>query len=112
MTRDMNQTIYDVGQRIRQIRMEKGMSQTDLALAMDTTKNVISKWELGDRVIRLDNLYRLSDVLEVSPSSFIQDTEAQQKEEINIHNEIDSLPAEQKQFVLRTIRTLLKGLQC
>ena len=112
MARDMNKTIYDVGQRIRQIRMEKGMSQTDLALAMDTDKSAVSKWELGTQILRLDTLYKISDILEVSPSSFMQDMEPQQKEEININNEIDSLSAEQKQFVLRTIRTLLKGLQC
>ena len=112
MAREFDQQIYDVGQRIRQIRIEKGMSQTDLALAMDTDKSAVSKWELGTQILRLDTLYKISDILEVSPSSFIQDMEPQQKEEININNEIDSLPAEQKQFVLRTIRTLLKGLQC
>ena len=112
MAREFDQQIYDVGQRIRQIRIEKGMSQTDLALAMDTDKSAVSKWELGTQILRLDTLYKISDILEVSLSSFIQDMEPQQKEEININNEIDSLPAEQKQFVLRTIRTLLKGLQC
>ena len=47
MAREFDQQIYDVGQRIRQIRIEKGMSQTDLALAMDTDKSAVSKWELG-----------------------------------------------------------------
>ena len=110
MARDIDQRIYNVGQRIRQIRMEKGMSQTDLALAMDTTKNVISKWELGYRVIRLDSLYKLSDILEVPLSSMIQNMELHKKETTNLCDEIDCLPVEQKQFVLFTIRTLLKGL--
>ena len=86
------------------------MSQTDLALAMNTTKNVISKWKLGYRVIRLDSLYKLSDILEVSLSSLIQDLRAGEGEVSNLCNEIECLPAEQKQFVLRTIRTLLRGM--
>ena len=110
MARDIDQRIYNVGQRIRQIRMEKGMSQTDLALAMDTTKNVISKWELGCKVMRLDSLYNLSDTLEVSPHLFLQDIE-KPEDEINLNREIESLNEEQKQFILRTVRTLLKGLQ-
>ena len=110
MAREFDQRIYEVGQRIRQIRIEKGMSQTDLALAMDTTKNVISKWELGYRVIRLDSLYKLSDILEVPLSAMIQNMELYKKETFNLCDEIDCLPVEQKQFVLFTIRTLLKGL--
>ena len=43
MAREFSKTIYDIGQRIRQVRLEKDMSQTDLALAMDTSRNVISK---------------------------------------------------------------------
>ena len=111
MAREFDQRIYEVGQRIRQIRIEKGMSQTDLALAMDSDKSVVSKWELGNKALRLDTLYRLSDILEVTPVSIIQDMDPLQKEEVNLQNEISSLPIEQKQFILRTIRTLLNGLK-
>ena len=111
MAREFDERIYEVGQRIRQIRIEKGMSQTDLALAMDSDKSVVSKWELGNKALRLDTPYRLSDILEVTPVSIIQDMDPLQKEEVNLQNEIGSLPIEQKQFILRTIRTLLNGLK-
>ena len=102
----------DIARKLTYLRTQKGCSQEDIADELGVSRQTISKWELGTQILRLDTLYKISDILEVSPSSFIQDMEPQQKEEININNEIDSLPAEQKQFVLRTIRTLLKGLQC
>ena len=72
MAREFSKTIYDIGQRIRQVRLEKDMSQTDLALAMDTSRNVISRWETGENAIRLDSLLRLSEELQVSPVSLIR----------------------------------------
>ena len=60
MVSDFNRRIYDFGQNIRSIRQDRGLSQTDLALAMDTTKTVISRWETGERVIKLDSLLRLA----------------------------------------------------
>ena len=86
MAREFSKTIYDIGQRIRQVRLEKDMSQTDLALAMDTSRNVISRWETGENAIRLDSLLRLSEEL--------------------LFGQIQELEPAQKAFVLQAMRTI------
>ena len=71
MARKYDKRLYDIGQQIRTIRMEKGLSQTDLAIAVDTSRNVISKWESGEAAIRMDSLLRLCDELKIPPATVI-----------------------------------------
>lgn len=111
MAREFSKTIYDIGQRIRQVRLEKDMSQTDLALAMDTSRNVISRWETGENAIRLDSLLRLSEELQVSPVSLIRTNVDDASEEELLFGQIQELEPAQKAFMLQAMRTMIRGLQ-
>ncbi|MBR0341653.1 MAG: helix-turn-helix transcriptional regulator [Oscillospiraceae bacterium] len=112
MAEKFNQRMYDIGQNIRRLRREAGMSQTDLALAMDTSKNAISRWESGERILKLDSLLRLSDVLGVASSEILktQDDPAYDEWE-TIRQDIDKLPENDKNYILRTVRLLLCGMR-
>lgn len=53
-----------LGLRIAQLRSQSGMSQAELAAALNTTQSVISRYESADYSgYRLDTLHRLADAL-------------------------------------------------
>jgi len=54
-----------VGQRIKQRRVELGLSQDDLARALNTTWEQVIKYESADNPITCGRLYELSRVLGV-----------------------------------------------
>lgn len=110
MATEFNRRIYNFGQNIRKIRQQRGLSQTDLALAMDTTKTVISRWETGERVIKLDSLLRLADVLEVSPSTLFCAPEVEDDGLVELISELNRVPEKEKNFIFRAVRSLIRGV--
>ncbi len=53
-------------ERVRELRMEKGLSRKELAEKLGTLQRNISYWELGQRECGFDMLIKISDVLDVS----------------------------------------------
>lgn len=58
------------GQKLRYIRKTKGLSQEQLGERLQTTKQVISRYESGSRLPKIDFVSKLGNVLNV-PFSFI-----------------------------------------
>lgn len=58
------------GDRLRQIRTKKGISQEALAEAAELHRTYVSSVERGERNISLVNISRLADALEVSIRDF------------------------------------------
>ena len=52
-------TDMTLGQNICRLRTERGLSQGDLADALDVSRQSISKWETGASVPELDKLRNL-----------------------------------------------------
>ncbi len=59
-----------VGNKIEQSRLEKKLTQTQLADLLDTTKQTISRYEKGDRKANQDVLFALSDLFEKTIDDF------------------------------------------
>lgn len=57
--------MISVGERIRQLRTEKGMTQEQLAAALNTTKAAISRYELSQRELRFSQAQAIADALDV-----------------------------------------------
>lgn len=53
-----------IGKRIKELRIEKGLSQQDLGQAIGVTKVSICGYENGSRIPNLEKLVKLADVLE------------------------------------------------
>jgi ribosome-binding protein aMBF1 (putative translation factor) len=60
-----------VGQRIRALRTERGMTQEALALLSGVTRNVLIDVELGRRSLLFERLFDLADALGVSAATLL-----------------------------------------
>ncbi len=54
------------GERVKEYRIEKGVSQMDLASSIGVSKGIISLWENGLREPTLSNLIALADYFDLS----------------------------------------------
>jgi transcriptional regulator with XRE-family HTH domain len=59
-----------VGSRIRLRRVEREMSQNDLAEALGVTYQMVQKYENGANRVRASRLQAIADALSTSPSYF------------------------------------------
>ncbi len=62
-----------LGKRIRELRMERGWRQIDLAVHAELSKTHICDLETGKREIGLDALERIAGALDTKPSDLLKD---------------------------------------
>ncbi|MBR0461775.1 MAG: helix-turn-helix transcriptional regulator [Erysipelotrichaceae bacterium] len=55
-----------VGEKISQFRKDKNLSQDDLADRMYVSRQLVSKWENGMGVPKIDHIIDLCEILDVS----------------------------------------------
>jgi ribosome-binding protein aMBF1 (putative translation factor) len=60
------------GERVRELRKQKGLSQEALALACNLDRTYIGGVERGERNISLINIYGIATALEVPPSALLE----------------------------------------
>lgn len=109
MAVQFDQNLYNVGQRIREIRIRKGISQTELALTMGTTKTAVSYWENGERALRLDNFFKLARALDVPAAMFLKEEDEKFMEEDSLFQAVSGLPKEEKTLILQAVRMMVVG---
>lgn len=66
-----------VGQKIRQIRKSRHLTQADLASRIGVTQSDLSRMENGEYKVGLDTLFRILQVFELSMSNFFEEPAAQ-----------------------------------
>lgn len=55
-----------IGKRVRELRIEKGMSQQELGNAIGVTKVSVCGYENGSRIPNLEKLIKLAEILETT----------------------------------------------
>ena len=76
MNKDIHPVDRLVGQRVRLLRVSRGMSQSTLAAALDLTFQQVQKYEKGTNRISASKLYEIAKVLNVSLASLFEDAGA------------------------------------
>ena len=62
-----------LGQRIQQLRTERGMSQEELGEHLGTTRQTVSKWELDKAFPELSRIVLMSKLFAVTTDSILVD---------------------------------------
>ena len=63
----------EFGNRLYELRKQKGLSQEELASCLDVTRQTVSKWELGDSTPDMDKLVLLGELFEISLDELVLD---------------------------------------
>jgi len=67
-----------VGQKIRQIRKSRHLTQSDVAARIGITQSDLSRMENGEYKVGLDTLFRILQVFELSMSQFFNEPAAEE----------------------------------
>jgi transcriptional regulator with XRE-family HTH domain len=62
------------GQRLRELRQLRGLSQEELAAEAGLDRTYISSCERGKRNVSLENIYRLAAALDVEPHELLKES--------------------------------------
>lgn len=54
------------GERLKEIRTEKHLKQSDIAALLNVSGNTVHAWETDKQELSMSTLLKLSDILEVS----------------------------------------------
>jgi transcriptional regulator with XRE-family HTH domain len=76
-----------IGQNIKAYRLIKGITQVDLAISMNVTRQAVSKWERDEAMPDTENLVQLSKALGVSVDALLnRNQEAKEQDGIVLLN--------------------------
>lgn len=93
--------MVNFGNKLRTLRTEAGMTQTELAKRLNITKSVVSYYELHERTPSPDVLIRIADIFHVTTDYLLG---IEHKKLIDVSD----LSEEDMRFLLITIETLRK----
>ncbi len=104
-----------VGEKIKTLRKQLGMTQTELGEKLGVQKNAVSKWETG----RVDDIpgskiRSMAALFGVSPSYLIDDEEESVRLDdftYAMYNEAKDLPEEKKQMLLQMAKFMKAELE-
>ena len=96
-----------VGGKIRELRISRGMEMEELAERLGTTKQTVSRYELGDRQANQDVLFELSDIFSVSVDYFFPPKKNTTNELERALSNTDNLKAKDIEFLNQLIEKTL-----
>ena len=90
-----------IGPRIRKMRKERKLTQTDLATRIGIQQSDLSRMEKGEYRVSLDTLFRILAEFNVSISEFFDDVNKEQMtpRDVQIMRDLKQLPTESRREV-------------
>jgi transcriptional regulator with XRE-family HTH domain/Zn-dependent peptidase ImmA (M78 family) len=77
----MSQNAQSLGSRLRQLRLANGKSQSELATTLGVSRSTVGQMELGNRLVRAEDIDRLAAVYGCSADSlFVSSEQGAQRE--------------------------------
>lgn len=99
-----------VGQRIKEAREAKGLTQEDLAAIVDLSPTHVSVIERGLKVAKLDTFVAIANALDVSADSLLIDVVTHST--TGVANELSELlvklPLKEKRKILKAVKALVE----
>lgn len=99
-----------VGQRIKEAREVKGLTQEDLAAIVDLSPTHVSVIERGLKVAKLDTFVAIANALDVSADSLLIDVVTHST--TGVANELSELlmklPLKEKRKILKAVKVLVE----
>lgn len=89
------------GDRLKETRLNKHMSQDDLATLLGTSKQVISRYETNQRTPKITVANKYAEILQVPLNYLLGDTEAEKQKP----SEMESLKKDEK-LLLKAFRQM------
>jgi transcriptional regulator with XRE-family HTH domain len=94
--KSMRSSYMSIEENIYNLRKKNNLSQGDLALKMDVSRQSISKWETGLSVPDLKNIIKLSDIFDVTVDEIVKDKNINENKKTNNDLE-DKIKIDEKQ---------------
>lgn len=103
-------------EKLLKLRKEKGLSQEELGMEMQVSRQTVSKWEAGQSYPDFTRLVMLSDFLDMTLDELVKDIDVQEVRENSLTNEkIDSIYRVSQDvdsiFQNRTLKDIIKGIK-
>ena len=100
----------NIGERITQLRKQKGWSQNDLAKAIEASRDMIGKYERNDNLPSVEVAFKLADIFEVSVDYLLGKGQhaSYDKETIKRLESIENLDSETRKTLFQVIDTFLR----
>jgi transcriptional regulator with XRE-family HTH domain len=113
MTKESEKKMKKVGERVRQARKQRGLSQTQLAEAAQVSPSHISDLENGKKTIGLDIFMRITEALQVSADSILQTNvpEVMVTFKAEYSEVLDDCNPEEARFLIDLSRYLKKNIR-
>ena len=99
-----------VGQRIKEAREAKGLTQEDLAAIVDLSPTHVSVIERGLKVAKLDTFVAIANALDVSADALLIDvvTQSTNGATNELAEVIAKLPVKEKRKILKAVKVLVE----
>ena len=114
MTQDEKDYFKLLGSRVAQLRKDQGLTQVQLAEALEISQQMVASYEVGRRRIPVSMLQSLAKALSVDIDVLLGDESAKARAKrgpapvLARHMErISALPKTQQKFVIQVIETVL-----
>jgi transcriptional regulator with XRE-family HTH domain len=112
---------FPIHGRLMQLRLDRGLSQAEVAKALDLTQVLVSNYEQGTRRLHAELIARFAEFYKVSADDLLglktPSTPNKPSNELGLHllkrmQKIQSLPKQRQKEVLRSIDFVLNGADC
>ena len=107
----MKEAFKKLGKRLKLLRMESGITQTDMAQSIGLSQTNLSNMESGRTAITIQNLFKIQKVLNCNMSDFFVDFDIKKNNEVEQEsNEVEIEEAIRLLKLMKEKNIKIKGL--
>lgn len=102
----MDELLQAIGDRVRQARLAKHMSQLDLVEAIGMSVSFISNIEVGKQSMNVRALIAISDALDVSPNWLLRNPSEFDVTVDDIARELENCTPQEREAILQLVQNV------